>query len=86
VGSSPEGFPLVTETRSFLKVDMQGTVADMIQALLDGMGLSAPQNTESIVSRVNTATVTPDLFYSGGLPSGYTLNGTAGVAHVEGDD
>jgi hypothetical protein len=75
-----EGLPLLTETRSTLKVDMAGTVADMIQALLDGMGLSAPQNTESIVTRVNTATVTPDLFYSGGLPPGYTLHGTAAAA------
>lgn len=75
-----EGFPLLTETRSTLKVDMVGTVADMVQALLDGMGLSAPQNTESIVTRVNTATVPPDLFYSGGLPPGYTLHGTAAAA------
>jgi hypothetical protein len=75
-----EGFPLLTETRSTLKVDRAGTVADMIQALLDGMGLSAPQNTESIVTRVNTAAVPPDLFYSGGLPPGYTLRGTAAAA------
>ena len=75
-----EGLPLLTETQSTLKVDMTGTVADMIQALLDGMGLSAPQNTESIVTRVNTATVMPDLFYSGGLPPGYTLRGTAAAA------
>jgi hypothetical protein len=75
-----EGFPLVTETRSLLVVDMQGAVADMIRALLAGMGLDAPQSTESIVTRVNTATVTPDLFYSGGLPPGYTLNGIAGAA------
>jgi hypothetical protein len=75
-----EGFPLVTETRSLLVVDMQGTVADMIRALLAGMGLDAPQSTESIVTRVNTATLTPDLFYSGGLPPGYTLHGVAGAA------
>lgn len=81
-----EGFPLLTETRSTLKVDMQGTVADMVQALLDGMGLSAPQNTESIVTRVNTATVSPDLFYSGGLPPGYTLHGTAAAAASGGGD
>jgi hypothetical protein len=71
------GFPLVTETRSVLKVDGAGTVADLAQALLDGMGLSAPQSTESIITRVNTATVPPDLFHSGGLPPGYTLRGTA---------
>jgi hypothetical protein len=75
-----EGFPLLTETRSVLKVDMVGTVADMIRALLAGMGLDAPQNTESIVTRVSTATVTPELFYSGGLPAGYTLHGTAAAA------
>jgi hypothetical protein len=75
-----EGFPLLTETRSNLEVDMQGTVADMVRALLAGMGLDAPQSTESIVTRVNTATVTPELFYSGGLPPGYTLHGTAGAA------
>lgn len=75
-----EGFPLLTETRSNLEVDMQGAVADMIRALLAGMGLDAPQSTESIVTRVNTATVTPDLFYSGALPPGYTLRSTAGVA------
>jgi hypothetical protein len=75
-----EGLPLLTETRSKLVVDMQGGVADMIRALLAGMGLDAPQSTESIVTRVNTATVTPELFYSGGLPVGYTLRGTTGVA------
>jgi hypothetical protein len=75
-----EGFPLLTETRSHMNVDMEGTVAYMIQAMLEGMGLGAPQSTESIVTRVNTATVIPDLFYSGGLPPGYTLNGTAGAA------
>lgn len=75
-----EGFPLLTETRSTLQVDMQGAVADMVRALLAGMGLDAPQSTESIVTRVNTATVTPDLFYAGGLPAGYTLRGTAGAA------
>lgn len=75
-----EGFPLLTETRSNLKVDMQGTVADMVRALLAGMGLDAPQSTESIVTRVNTANVIPELFYSGALPPGYTLQGTAGAA------
>ena len=75
-----EGFPLLTETRSNLEVDMQGTVADMIQALLDGMGLSAPQGTESIVNRVNTAPVSAGLFFSGGLPPGYTLDGATGTA------
>jgi hypothetical protein len=74
-----EGFPLLTETRSNLEVDMQGTVADMIRSLLAGMGLDAPRSTESIVTRVNTATVVPDLFYSGALPPGYTLQGTAGA-------
>lgn len=67
-----EGFPLLTETRSVMKVDMEGSLADMIQALLDGMGLSTPQTTESIVTRVSAAPVNPDLFYSGGLPVGYT--------------
>jgi hypothetical protein len=33
-----------------------------------------------IVTRVSTATVTPELFYSGGLPAAYTLHGTAGAA------
>jgi hypothetical protein len=75
-----EGLPLLTETRSNLVVDMHGTVADMIRALLAGMGLDAPQSTESIVTRVNTATVKPELFYSGGLPPGYSLLGTAGAA------
>lgn len=75
-----EGFPLLTETRSVLKVDMVGTVADMMRALLAGMGLDAPQSTESIVTRVNTAAVTPELFYSGGLPAAYTLHGTAAAA------
>lgn len=75
-----EGFPLLTETRSNLEVDMQGTVADMTRALLAGMGLDAPQSTESIVTRVNTSAVKPDLFYSGALPPGYTLHGTAGAA------
>ena len=73
------GFPLLTETRSVLKVDMSGTVADMAQALLDGLGLSAPRNTESIVTRVDTATVPPDLFYSDGSPPGYTLRGTSAM-------
>ena len=75
-----EGFPLVTETRSTLQVDMVGTVADMIRALLAGMGLDAPQSTESIVTRVSAATVPAELFYSGGLPAGYSLHGTAGTA------
>ncbi|MCU0988723.1 MAG: hypothetical protein MUE63_03815 [Xanthomonadales bacterium] len=75
-----EGLPLVTETRSMLRVDMVGTVADMIRALLAGMGLDAPQSTESIVTRVSTATVPAELFYSGGLPAAYTLHGTAGAA------
>ena len=77
-----EGFPLLTETRSNLEVDMQGAVADMIRALLAGMGLDAPQSTESIVTRVKTAAVMPDLFYSGGLPPGYTLHGTAAAAQL----
>lgn len=68
-----EGLPLLTETRSNLEVDMQGTAAEMVRALLAGMGLDAPQSSESIVTRVNTATVTPELFYSGGLPPDYTL-------------
>jgi hypothetical protein len=68
-----EGFPLLTETRSQLSVDMEGYMAEMVRVLLQGMGMDAPQNTESIVTRVNTAAVTPELFYSGGLPSGYTL-------------
>lgn len=75
-----KGFPLMTETRSNLEVETQGTVADTIRALLAGMGLDAPQSTESIVTRVITAAVTPELFYSGGLPAGYTLHGTAGTA------
>jgi hypothetical protein len=80
-----EGLPLLTETRSNLVVDMQGTVADMIRALLAGMGLDAPQSTESIVTRVNTATVMPELFYSGGLPPGYSLLGIAGAAAYRAD-
>jgi len=68
-----EGFPLVVETRSEMKVDMQGTVADMAQAMLQGMGLTTPQSTESIVTRVSTSAVSTELFYSGGLPAGYTL-------------
>jgi len=68
-----EGFPLVVETRSEMKVDMQGTVADMAQAMLQGMGLTTPQSTESIVTRVSTSAVAPALFYSGGKPPGYTL-------------
>lgn len=68
-----EGFPLLTETRSQLSVDMEGYVAEMTRALLQGMGMDAPQSTESIVTRVNTAAVAPELFYSGGLPPGYTL-------------
>jgi hypothetical protein len=75
-----EGFPLLTETRSNLDVNMQGTVADMIRAMLAGMGLDAPQTTESIVTRVSMAPVLPELFYSGALPAGYTLHGTAGTA------
>jgi len=68
-----EGLPLLTETRSQLSVDMEGYVADMVRALLQGMGLDAPQSSESIVTRVNTSAVAPELFYSGGLPPGYTL-------------
>ena len=68
-----EGFPLLTETRSELSVDTEGYVAEMIRALLQGMGLDAPQSTETIVTRVNTSAVAPELFYSGGLPPGYTL-------------
>jgi len=75
-----EGFPLVTQTSSNLVVDMQGTVADMTRALLAGMGLDVPLSTESIVTRLSTASVTPELFYSGALPPGYTLHGTAGTA------
>ena len=75
-----EGFPLLTETRSVLKVDMVGTVADLMRALLAGMGLDAPQSTESIVTRINTAAVPPELFYSDGLPAAYTLHGTAAAA------
>jgi hypothetical protein len=44
------------------------------------MGLDAPQRTESIVTRVSTATVPAELFYSGGLPAAYSLDGTAGAA------
>jgi hypothetical protein len=80
-----EGLPLLTETRSNLVVDMQGTVADMVRALLAGMGLDAPQSTESIVTRVNTANVKPELFYSGAVPSGYTLQGIAGAAAYRAD-
>jgi len=69
-----QGFPLVTETRSEMKVDMQGTVADMVQTMLEGMGLATPQSTESIVTRVSTSAVAPELFYLGGLPPGYTLS------------
>lgn len=68
-----EGLPLLTETRLQLSVDMEGYVADMVRALLQGMGLDTPQSTESIVTRVNTSAVAPELFYSGGLPPGYTL-------------
>jgi len=68
-----EGLPLLTETRSVLSVDMEGYVADIIRALLQGMGLDAPQSTETIVTRVNTSAVAPELLYSGGLPPGYTL-------------
>jgi hypothetical protein len=68
-----EGFPLLTEARSQLSVDTEGYVAEMTRALLQGMGMDAPQNTESIVTRVNTSAVAPELFNSGGLPPGYTL-------------
>lgn len=68
-----EGFPLLTETRSELSVDSEGYVAVMAQAVLQGMGMDAPQSTESIVTRVNTSAVAPALFYADGLPPGYTL-------------
>lgn len=71
-----KGFPLLTQTNSSLEVDMEGFVADMIRGLLDSMGLAGEQTSETKVTRVITTPLTPERFYDGGLPAGYTQNGT----------
>lgn len=68
------GFPLLTQTRSEMRVDMAGYMGGIIQGLLDGMGVSGPQSTEMIVTAVQTSKIAPELFYDGELPQGYSLN------------
>ena len=68
------GFPLLTQTHSDMRVDMEGAMADMIQGMLDAMGIGGPHSTESVVTGVHGGDLPPDLFYDGLLPKGYSLN------------
>jgi hypothetical protein len=68
------GFPLLTQTHSDIRVDMEGAMADMIQGMLDAMGIGGSHSTESVVTGVRGGNVPPELFYDGLLPPGYSLN------------
>jgi len=68
------GFPLLTQTHSDIRVDMEGAMADMIQGMLDAMGIGGSHSTESVVTGVHGGNVPPELFYDGLLPPGYSLN------------
>ncbi|MGA9572469.1 MAG: hypothetical protein WBS20_00835 [Lysobacterales bacterium] len=68
------GFPLLTQTHSNMKTDMQGGFGKLFQGMLESTGIASPQSTESMVSFVDTADVPPDIFYGGLLPPGYSLN------------
>lgn len=70
---SRQGLPLLTQTRSVMKADMEGALADMIQGLLDATGMGGTQSTESRVTSVHTTKLPPELFYNNRLPAGYTL-------------
>jgi len=71
---SGEGLPLLTQTRSELKVDMEGIMADMVQSTLEALGMGGQHETESAVTAVDNGNVAAELFYDGGLPKGYSLN------------
>jgi hypothetical protein len=68
------GMPLVTHTTSVLSPDMEGMMADVVQGLLDAAGLGDQQRTESTVTAVHSANLSPEQFYNKRLPAGYTLN------------
>ncbi len=68
------GFPLLTQTHSDMQVDMEGAMADIIQGMLEAMGIGGQHSTESTVTGVHTGNVPPELFYDGLLPKGYSLN------------
>jgi hypothetical protein len=53
---------------------MEGAMADMIQGMLDAMGIGGSHSTESVVTGVHGGNVPPELFYDGLLPPGYSLN------------
>ncbi len=69
-----EGFPLLTQTQSNMKVDMEGAMADLIQGTLESMGMGGQHSTESAFTAVDNESLAPELFYNGGLPKGYSLN------------
>lgn len=68
------GFPLLTQTHSDVRVDMEGAMANMIQGMLEGMGIGGQHSTESVVTGVHGGNVPQELFYDGSLPQGYSLN------------
>jgi len=68
------GFPLKIQTQSQTNIYPQGSVAILIQGMLDTLGIASQQSTESVVTAVNTGKVPPELFYGGLLPPGYSLN------------
>jgi len=68
------GMPLLTQTQSVLVPDMEGMMADVVQGLLNAAGLGGQVNTESLVTAVRTAGLSPELFYNNRLPAGYSLN------------
>lgn len=68
------GFPLKIQSHSQMNIYPQGSVAVLIQGMLETLGIASQQNTESVVTVVGTGKVPPELFYGGKLPPGYSLN------------
>jgi hypothetical protein len=68
------GFPLKLQTQFQMNIYPQGSVAILIQGMLETLGIDSQQNTESVVTVVNTNKVPTEFFYGGLLPPGYSLN------------
>lgn len=66
------GFPLKIQTNSRMNIYPQGSVAVLVQGMLETLGIASRQSTESVVTVVNTGEISPEFFYGGLLPPGYS--------------
>ncbi len=65
------GLPLKIQTHSQMNIYPEGSVAILVQGMLEALGIASQLSTDSMVTVVNTEQVSPERFYGGSLPAGY---------------